>query len=89
MAVNITLDELLAEYARLDPPTTEAAGLTVSEFSALWGCGPSKVVRILRRAKMLGTLRLGEKQIEQLNGLMRKTTCYWFEFPKDSKKPKK
>ena len=80
MAADISLDELLAEYARLGA-TTAAKGLSVRELKEKLGKGDDAVRKLLLRAKAAGVLRSGRKMAERLDGLHTPVPCYWFERP--------
>lgn len=83
-AADITLDELLAEYARFGA-TTEAKGVTVRELCAKLGRTEDVVRNLLRRAQAAGVLRVGRKTIARLDGVGTPVPCYWFERPAKSK----
>lgn len=85
MPADITIDELLAEYARLGA-TNEAKGLSVRELCDKLGRTEDVVRKLLRRAQAAGVLRVGRKMIARLDGVGTPVPAYWFERPKRGRK---
>lgn len=87
MAVDITLDELLA--ACRDAGFTgeaDAPGKTTAELCEAWNCSPMKAKKILTQAKKGGMLRTGRRSAERLDGGYCRVPVYSFVFqPKKAK----
>ena len=75
MSATITVDELLAEYARLAEPRNDP-GLTAKELSAIWGLRERQTRLRIQSLVKGGALRAGTKTISDITGRPNRVPVY-------------
>jgi hypothetical protein len=87
---NITIDELLAELAKAQPPRAgDDPGWTTEELAERSGRTLYAIKQMLRDKQRQGVLRVGRKSSIGINGQPYRVNCYWIEQPAPVAKAKK
>lgn len=86
----ITMEELLAEYERLNVHQESDEGFTTRELCEHWACSKGKVMSLLQAASKAGVLFTGRRSATRIDGQPMRVPVYRIAKPiKQAKKTTK